>query len=334
MASVFWSIGLAQAGDLKGIAVYVQEGGKAKTPDLQITEPGPEMEVTPRGTEVVYTAKVSARCVTPHVTLIWKDDVVLLKPSGDFELKVPIKTQATQLDLYVIDARGTLRKQEIGIFIAQWLKFKESAASRPPKTRFFTPGFGVSRISVNDNRLSTPFSELGLTAKATYASMLLPPHFDWGASVFFTVLPFAANQDDAARFLGINLRVGYLLPFVHEPWRVSLQTGLYYTTMFVRSASFGFQNMAGPQIFPTIRRLFKKGDSIGGYFKFSPVSADFGFTSLDSHEIATGLGYSWPLQSGRTLGVSVDLAAINLNLVDYGIVISSSSLTLGMTYGF
>ena len=40
-----------------------------------------------------------------------------------------------------------------------------------------------------------------------------------------------------ARFVGVNLRVGYVLPGLTDPWRLSFLGGVYYTTMLVTGRS-------------------------------------------------------------------------------------------------
>jgi hypothetical protein len=63
------------------------------------------------------------------------------------------------------------------------------------------------------------FSEDAVTIKAEYRFLLFPPYWDLSVGSFFTASPLSTNQSGVdARFLGVNLRLGYRLPFIHEPF--------------------------------------------------------------------------------------------------------------------
>jgi hypothetical protein len=312
-------------------AIYVADPRLHHVAGLAILNPGPRVLIVSKAGTISYTATIEGRFKVPESSLLWKGRIIEQQPDGRFSLTIQVTAPSMKLELDAISSLGQIDKEKIVIHFPHWEAFKRDAADKPPKSRFFSVGGGLSMIAVSDSRVEK-FTELGLTLKGSYAQPLFAPNWDMGVSTYFTALPFGANRSDSIRFLGVNLRVGYVIPKIREPWRVSLQGGLYYTTMFVQSASFGFQNMAGPQLFPTIRRVFRKGDAVSGYFKFSPVSSDFSFDSPENHEIAAGIAYSRPVFNGKSLGISFD--ASSLHVLVEAVEIGTITYTLGLSYGF
>lgn len=321
----------------KDTALYFLGGARPKAPDLQFTEKGPAIEIHTQGKKISIIALISGHCPIPHASLIWKDDILPVRDGGDFSFPATLLAQNSKIEISVIDSHGTIRKQEVIIYIPEWKKLKETPSQ---KRNLFFAGGGLSRIQVTDSRFD-PFNEWGVTSKLGYTFLLAPPRWDLGLTTYFTIASFAASRADSARFFGVNLRLGYALPFIQEPWKLSLFFGGYYTTMFVASNTFGFTNMTGPQIYPTLRRTLNKGDSILVYFKFSPVSADFSLSPLTNHEIATGLSYTYLMLSGHTWGLSLDASQLSLvidgvatNGTIIPVTITSSSLSFGASFGY
>jgi hypothetical protein len=105
--------------------------------------------------------------------------------------------------------------------------------------------------------------------------------------------------------------------------------------MFVSPALFGFTQMHGPQLFPTLRYTFRNQSSFSTYLKYSPVFGSGGVLSLANAEMAVGLAYGIPMRNGHPLSFSLDLARLNLlNLEGTGVNAALNSLTIGSSYGF
>jgi hypothetical protein len=177
------------------------------------------------------------------------------------------------------------------------------------------------------------YSMTALTAKAAYQRALGARGWGASASGYLTALPLGRNRADSTmRFLGLNLRFGYTVPGVRAPWKLSLNTGLYYTTTLVTNNAFGFTNMFGPQLYPTLQRLVGRKDVVGAYLKFSPMMDGLSFFGLANRELAAGLSWTRPLPRERFLSASVDYAAFRL---DYSrINIQSNSFSLSLGYGW
>lgn len=136
-----------------------------------------------------------------------------------------------------------------------------------------------------------------------------------------------------ARFLGINLRAGYALPWLKAPWKLSAMVGGYFTTMFVTDNTFGYSNVSGPQFFPTITRSFSNGDSATAYVKFSPIAQSLSLLTPANRELALGGAWNHRLQNGQVLSLSLDFATLSLT-TSSGKAIRSTTTTIGAGVGF
>ena len=52
-----------------------------------------------------------------------------------------------------------------------------------------------------------------------------------------------------------------------------LMGGIYTTAMFVQNNAFGYQTLIYPQIYPSIRRLYKSGETLNVYIKIMPLGS-------------------------------------------------------------
>lgn len=258
--------------------------------------------------------------------------IIPLRPDQAFETWVPVQSSDTFVDVTSVDARGNAEAEKIQIQFPSYKTFAAGTSQNPAafkKFRFF-PAIGPTYLSYTQTDIPSA-SGLAVTAKVSLIYSFLPSRWDIGASAFISALPLKGGLPDTTiRFLGVNLRGGYALPFLPEPWRLSLLVGAYYTTTFVTGNAYGFKNMAGPQIFPSIRRRLGNGGAISGYVKFSPVSDRFNFLELSSREIATGATWSIPMSGGKAFTLSVDLANIQIQSAQTVIKTTSASLSAGL----
>jgi hypothetical protein len=275
----------------------------------------------------------------PSWSLLHKNILVPLSAQGDFKLTLTLKKRLENFELVVVNPKGEVQREPILIEIAaaQWERAfpkklpPPKVPELPPKYHFFTPGLNFTVLSYRETRVQS-VSQTALTGKFAYRFALGKSGWDLGASGYLTLLPITKNTDSTARFLGLNLRVGYSLPWPREPWQIGLMAGWYYTTMIVSPPTFGFLSMAGPQLFPVVRYRFGSGKAIATYFKWSPVSDSTSLMSLGNYELAAGGAYVIPLMNRRSVSVTLDAAS--LKLVVGRVTIESLSVSLGGAYGF
>jgi hypothetical protein len=251
----------------------------------------------------------------------------------DFNFPVILTGQKTSVEIIEIDLRGVVVKEKLILKVDDWPALLNSFHAE--RKRPISVGAALSYINLNQSRIPS-FSEEAVTFKLAYQSVFFRPFWSLNASVFFTAVPFHSNLSPyEARFFGSNLRVGYRLPFVHEPWEVQIFGGVYYTTMFVTDNAFGYQNEIGPQLYPTVRRYFKNGDSMSVYFKYSPVEGGQSDKfSSENREVAFGLGWNHRLVNQHFVSVTLDFAQVHLVSEAISSVLQCNSISLGSAYSF
>ncbi|MBU6153864.1 MAG: hypothetical protein KGP28_06140 [Bdellovibrionales bacterium] len=133
------------------------------------------------------------------------------------------------------------------------------------------------------------------------------------------------------RFFGGNLRVAYSL-ISKKRFQLSLAAGYYYVTSLANSYSGGFENLNGPQIYPSFRYKLKKAGLITGYAKYSPVSSKFEILSIKgNYELAAGLTYFFKQQFFPfSLGLSFDFSEIRFS-ASSGITSALKTASAGFT---
>jgi len=268
--------------------------------------------------------------------LDWKDralavdhKVVKVDPiSMRFEYKVTLRSKATQMIFTEVGPAGTYKNEFLIVAFPDW---DCSIPLQTPKRHRVLASAGVTSIQFQQTQIN-PYSAFAVTLKASYSYSLFYPRVDLGVNSYFTAFTFAASDPTTqARFLGINAKIGYNF-VISDPWRFSVQTGIYYTTMFVTNNNFGFQNLMGPQLYPVVSRRFGNS-SLLAYFKFSPVGSGFGITSLANNEIAGGLNFSHPIRnSGMSYSVGVDMSQLSLNFQSIQVLVNTASLSAGLSF--
>ncbi len=253
--------------------------------------------------------------------------------SGKFYFKIHVQGISSTERLIAIGPKGQTEIESINIVI-------NPVAMVAVKSRWlFNAGVNVSSIQYRESFMGSSyvFTEKALTAKGAVTFLLKPGCLDLSASFYATAVPLSMSLSEVtARFLGVNARVGYVTPFVSEPWRLSFMFGWYYTTMFVSPSVLGFRNMAGPQVFPVIRRAFSNGRSLLFYAKVSPVGASgLAFESFTNREVAGGSSYTWSIWNKRTMSATLDVSSLKLDVPRLDqLKVDSTSISLGLAVGW
>lgn len=248
-----------------------------------------------------------------------------------FSTAVPLTGRQTVLRLWGVGPNyNEFERAAVVISYPQFVRGSQAVSEIPSLGEHWNIGLGLTTISYTQTSFAG-INEVALTPKILYQEPL-SDNWDIGGSVFMTAATLSTSQSGvSASFLGVNARIGYRLPFIPSPFSLSIATGLYYTTMFTSGETFGFQNMIGPQVFPVLRLDLSHGNSMGAYFKYSPVTSpsSVGFAS---HEFATGLAYTHLLPGGHSVSVTFDYSYLQVNVA--GASATSTNVTIGASYGF
>lgn len=263
-----------------------------------------------------------------------RGQVPLRLKDGNFTDEIQLLGDSTSVTLLAISPLGSIEEEKIILLFKDWVHFESQNLNKIKRPHLYA-SFGLSSLSYQEGSIAN-YSALASTFKTSYTRSVFSPQWDVGANFFLTLFnvssrPPISMPDTAVRFFGMNLRFGYVFPFVKAPWRVSLLGGLYFIKMFVSENRFGFNHVAYPQIFPTVSRVLSSTDSVSAYLKYVPTSKGIGL-SWNEKELAFGSTWEHRLSNEHPLTVSFDIS--NLTLVDFaGIENSLGTLSLSFGYG-
>jgi hypothetical protein len=286
-------------------------------------------QITSSGLEQHYSVRLFGAFRRPGWSLFLKNESIPLGGDGVFQVTLPLVAPVNRFTFIAQGPKG--EKESVTI-----LFYGPNAAENEWKVLkikrwFIAPALAYSSITTKQTGL-TDYSTTALTAKLSVNYRLKPNVWDLGGSVFGTVWQLSKNKDIKVNYLGANLRAGYLFPAWNDRWFLSLYGGWYFSSMSVQDQLFGFQNVNGPQIYPSVRYSLAENRVISGYFKFSPISNQLQLLSLTSREIATGLTYTHLLENFRSVSVGFDLS--DLILVNGETTVATKTYSLGVQFGF
>lgn len=286
--------------------------------------------------DLKHFALIKGRFNQPNAKLFFGSQRIEVHADNTFDIKILLKVGPSGFDsdlttkfiIRSVSEQGKITAQNFSVSLVR--KYKDRFDDQSQK---FWVSASVGYTFISYQQTATPsFFETGITAKGNISYVHAPKSWFLGLSSYFTVLPVTTNiPENTARFLGVNARVGHALPWIRYPWEVSMVAGIYYVTMFT-SGIFGFDNLMGPQVFPTVRYNLSRKDSISSYFKFSPVSTGLNLENLSNREFAFGFDWRHFLLNGNSISVSADLA--NLRFSAEGGDVNTSTATMSVGYGF
>lgn len=260
---------------------------------------------------------------------------------GTFTHKVNIEKENTELQFAAIGSDGKMVSDPYALVIPGFATATEKRMKKKnnkPKKFFFSPGLGFTSISYSQSNTDVgTLSPIMLTLKLGADYRLKKKNWVLGFVGFMNVLALSGlTATTDFKFLGLNLRIGNRLNWLSSPWELTLSGGLYYLTMLT-GGNFGFQDVAGPQLYPTLRRTFNNGAAVLGYFKFSPIAQGFTLMSFTNFELAGGVHYQFPRKSNLGYSVGLDLSRVNISTSDQNSQTNSAqsqTLTLTGTVAF
>ena len=256
----------------------------------------------------------------------------VVNPDGTFDIHFAFTGKLKTFILTVIDMKNKVYRMQYKITGKDHQEvFVETKIIQRWR---FSAGTGLTLISYRQQNV-TPFSEKAVTVKGSVSYRLVPEKVDLGFSSFYNVVPFGSTSTKGFKmqYLGLNGRIGYNLIGAPSHFRVNINGGIYYNTSF---STIGFGNMMGPQLYPEFIYVFKNGNSLLLYGKFSPAfSISNSFSFSDNREAAAGLHYGFPISiSGFSsrMSVGVDVSQLKLSVPpDWGCT-NTYSLSTGFSF--
>lgn len=269
--------------------------------------------------EPVY--KLEGTLADRRFTLVIDNDKVSRDAQGGFRKILNAESRKQEVQVVLVDEQGEVSARTF--VLKQPAELTEVSGGN----WISSAGLGVTSLTYDQTRRDG-FSQLNLTVKAQVRRWLIRGVLDASASAFYNLVPVSSSSPtDRIRFLGANIRAGYSVPGLNDPWGLTLNAGYYYLTTFA-SGNFGFVNVGGPSLYPVLRRSLGGARMVYLYGKFSPISESLGFLSLDSNELAFGSGYTFPFLE-RIFTLGLDISRLDLRLGS--IRVQSNSYSLGLS---
>lgn len=319
---------------------FRQNGGKAPIPQLLFSKKPPRVEMAlswsaRNGMHV--RASFRARFQNPGHTLLGGPNFerVRMDRDGIFTIHATILSSKQKYPFAMVQPDGKIVREWIIISVPHYDYFVQTGQKNPRKF-FLSLGVGFTSIGYSETNTgeTTKLSSIVVTPKISLNYLMPSPFWSLGFTGYISALQARSSLDATVRFLGLNFRAGYRLPVIREPWQLTLMAGYYFTTSLVTPATFGYRNVGGPQFYPTLRRAFSSGDFATGYFKFSPIANAVNILDFSNREIGLGVAYTFAGSSPNPWSIYLDASQLQLNLPNIEFEASTSTLTLGTSYGF
>ncbi len=192
----------------------------------------------------------------------------------------------------------------------------------------WTAGLGPTFLKYRETSLAD-INELILTGKIFF-SRRLTPQWNIGANLFGNLIHISGSPpSDRVKFLGANVRLGYVLPFIKKPWVVNLMIGAYYSQM-LGTPGFGYSPVLYPQLYPTVSYGLSNGQVFSTYFKFVPIGKKFTSVSASERELASGMAWSWPMDNLKNAHIFFDVSSFAIRASE---TISIQSMQTSLSFG-
>ncbi len=288
-----------------------------------------------------FCVKVPFKVRSPNPVLLG-GSVYRPKEDGSLLLAIPWDESPTSILLSQIDDEGELHPEKFVLSGPSPTQLVEAANPKSASTDdqhlqwSLSAGVQPTYLNYDQTRLTEPYTATAITLKAG-AGLTLGSKGNWSidGGSYFTLAHITQSTNDSPRFLGGNLRLtSRVYTFDRTPGKPELRisVGPYYLTTLIQSERFGFANLGGFQILPSVRFTLPDQSVLSTYFKFSTVNEGFAFRSLENRELAFGVQWS-PLRGWATpWSVSLDMSALASEVQTEEIRLQTYSI--GVTYKF
>ena len=234
-----------------------------------------------------------------------------VKEDGSFQINFGFSIYTNTFTVTALGAKNKIYRTQFKVIP---IEHKEVAVEKiAPKIWRFSAGAGLTRLSFRQ-RYIEPFDQNALTIKGGAIYNLIPEKIDLGLSMFFNAIALSSTSpaNYKIQYLGANGRLVWNLVGNPSPVRINISAGLYYNTSL---STVGFANMYGPQLYPEFIYIFKNGNSLLAYTKYSPALSQAQLIELKhNREVAMGMHYSFPITVNRRMSVGVDISQLSLSI--------------------
>jgi hypothetical protein len=257
----------------------------------------------------------------------------------NYRFLIPLSKAETPLRISLVNAKGIARHQIWKLRLSEW----ETVLAAPKTVTVSKPWSLSFQSAVTQIQFIQSFlpeiRQMDLTGKLsasyTFGSSARSSARPWSISstTYLTLMPLIAPSDPSytARFFGSNVRLGYSWAF-DDRWILGFHTGLYYLTVLPTEAEFGFRNMVGPQLFPTLTWRMNSKHALSAYYKYSPVIQYGTGLNFQNREEAGGLSYSGAFWPTLSLLLGMDVSQVDIRLAGITIYDRTVGFSVGLRH--
>lgn len=248
------------------------------------------------------------------------------------ELSVPWNASEQVVPIQLVDAYGQITESSIRLYGTSAASLIRASDAKISAKSAFVVGLGPTLIHYTESGLRlTNYRSTALTVTGDYQlPMSASGNWTIQGSIYGTAVQIQQSTSDDPRFIGVNGRLIYRLPFSRESLELKLAAGIYYLSMIVPSESFGFKNLVGPQLYPTIRYQIPGVLTLRTYVKYSPVSEQLRIMDLANREFAYGISFASPALLKQKLSINYNHSDLSLSLS--GIQISNTTDSVSLSF--
>ena len=175
----------------------------------------------------------------------------------------------------------------------------------------------------------TNFNGTSVILDMMLRSAIWSPYLTMDIGVRATLLSLANELTDSTiRFVDAYVRAGWGMPFIPEPWRLSLNFAMNYGNSYVTGSGFGYTSLFYPKLYPELRRMFSTGDAISVYF--SPA---FGrIIGGNAGELGFGLKWIMPAGAKTPFNFGIEYSKLDIDSQTTGNTATNSrfSIVIGL----
>lgn len=308
-----------------GVTARSIEGLEIQTKEL--------LEEKNQSGENIYSVKITAKLAKTDWRILRGSSVFSPDTSGNLSLVFAMTSKTEELTLYAISPMGEMESSTYLILITNWDQLHATDEDR--KWRY-NVGVGMTQSSYREGSLGT-ITQMATYIKGGVVYNLQPKKWNLGLSGYYNFLPLSHSPStvEAAKYYGINARLGYRLDHKILGFDPIVSLGWYYWGMLTSGVPYGIQSMFGPQFFFSGKRELENKKYFSLYIKYAPIIEKIGLPNPLNNELALGAAYtlfnSWKY---GPLNLNLDFSHMNVKISESGREVSLFTGSLGLSKEF
>jgi hypothetical protein len=243
------------------------------------------------------------------------ENIRIQSSANEYHIQVPLTSEQTLLKLMAVSPAGDLKNESVEIDFPTYSEFGGDLDYEKSHPFWYMGYLGISYLNLSQSllpNLNEWTASFGLAGNYRFKTSNLSVRGNACLAVPFT--SYGMGGVNATLFEGGLYATKDLLP-ERKQWSLSVSLGGYYDTLWATNNAIGFQNIYGPQLFPTLSYRLKNEDLVFLTAKYSPImnGKGLGFFSLDNREIRVDLEWRRKFKNQHQLGLLTGFRDLVIN---------------------